>query len=134
MTWWTVRGLLLMAMHREGVARLTGANHVTAEAFAMVCPDSKQWFQQLRGTASDMPLSKFFQDVGYDGRPEMFSMYACVLGHASLQVSMGWLVKQEADLKDICCCFRRSNRFDCTPAFAVMELLKHSTRQHRSGS
>ena len=127
MTWWTVRGLLLMAMHREGVARLTGAGHVSAEAFATVCPDSKQWFQRLMGTALDVPLSQFFRDVGYDGRPELFSMYACVLGHASLRV---WLLKHKADLKDIEHRFRRSNRFDCTPACVVMQLLKLSSRQH----
>ena len=95
---WVARAWVLSAMASEGVLQLTGVRGVTVRDFGAAFPDSKGWFERLC-SSWDMPLSSFFQFLGYTGRPEFFSMFACLLLTRTLQVNPAWALHVQGKLQ-----------------------------------
>ena len=62
LTAYTARALLLAAMHREGVEKLGGLDKITVREF----------------------------QVAYTGRPEMWSMFSCLLLTKSMWINPDW--------------------------------------------
>ena len=88
---------MLSAMAAQGVEQLTGVHAMTVGDFSAAFPDSKGWYLWLG--SRDMPLGQFFALLGYTGRPEFFSMFACLLLTAGMQVNPSWTRHFEGDLK-----------------------------------
>lgn len=81
-------------MHRAGVRVLRGAGDVSLASFARAFPDSKAWFGKLAVRGRQSSLKHFFQALNYTGRPEFFSMHACILGHALMNKTPAWFKKR----------------------------------------
>ena len=104
---WLIRACLLACMARDRVVGLSGASRLTRDSFARACPDSKQWFTKLSRSSGSQGLRAFFNEVGYAGKPEMFSMYACVLLNDRMHVNPSWL-EENADA-----CKLYSREYEC---------------------
>ena len=81
---WTLRGFLLAQMAAQGVPELRDCSKIGVLEFAQAFPDQTAWFPRLNARTttkrqSTKTLGDFFQDLGYDGRPEFFSLFACIL-------------------------------------------------------
>ena len=87
---WTIRARLLAAMHVGGVRQLGGLAGVSPSDFACSFPDSNNWFDTLRRPGMCDSLQSFFSYVEYDGRPELFSMFACLLLTSSMRHNPSW--------------------------------------------
>ena len=117
---------MLGAMFAEGVSALRGCD-VLAEDFAVTCPDQKKWLvrfagTRVGGTRSRPTLSHTLQSIGYDGRPEYFTMYACVYNMA--RRSAQWLQRHAEELQEERRAFQQEHGFDCAPAEAVARVLR----------
>ena len=73
------RALLLAEMHRCRVRRLSGPDRVLTKVFFATCLDEKMWQNKMQRPGKTSTLAEFFRDVRYDGRPELFSMFTCLL-------------------------------------------------------
>lgn len=105
----------------EGVSALRGCD-VLAEDFASTCPDQKHWISRFAstrvgGVRSRPTLAHTLRSVGYSGRPEYFTMYACVYG--MVRRSVQWLQDHEEELQKARRVFQEEHRFECSPAEAV---------------
>ena len=125
MSSWTIRCLLLSAMHAKGVSALRGCD-VAAVDFATTCPDQKRWIVRFAGARDGAvrgspTLAHTLQSVGYTGRPEYFTMYACV--YAMVRRSVLWLEAHEAELQGAQRAFLEEHSFQCAPAAAVASVL-----------
>ena len=98
LTAYTARALLLAAMHREGVEKLGGLDKITVREFQVAFPDQRQWFTEL-ATRPIVSVKEFLGDVGYTGRPEMWSMYSCLLLTRSMWINPDWYTFHAASLK-----------------------------------
>ena len=119
---WLVRASLLACMARDGVAGLRGASSVALDAFAQSCPDSRAWFGRLCSSRSQQSLQAFFDDVGYTGKPELFSMYTCVLLNSSMRVDPAWLEEHAHKCRLYSRKYCGLHGLDPVPALAVRAL------------
>ena len=85
-------GLLLAAMKSESITALRGAADISVQAFAQAFPDQRSWMIRLARRTS-MRLQDLFDDLGYHGRPECFSMYTCLLLTRGMRKSEHWYKK-----------------------------------------
>ena len=95
---YTARALLLAAMHREGVGKLGGLDKITVREFQGAFPDQSQWFAEL-ATSPTVSVKEFLGDFGYVGRPEMWSMFNCLLLTKSMWINPDWYTYHAASLK-----------------------------------
>lgn len=93
-----IRGLLLAAMESKGFRRLTGANDTLVRDFAVAFPDQSSWLMRLPHRPSHN-LQAFFEEIGFDGRPELFSMFTCLLLTKGMWWAPEWYRKQASYLK-----------------------------------
>ena len=112
-------------MHVKGISELRGCD-VAAVDFAATCPDQKQWIARFAaardGAVRRSPtLAHTLQSVGYVGRPEYFTMYACVF--AMVRRSVQWLEAHESELRDAQRAFVEEHHFQCAPAALVARVL-----------
>ena len=98
---YTARAILLVAMHREGVGRLGGTGQISVEEFASAFPDERRWFVRLCSSSdrTATTVEKFFSDMKYNGRPEFWSMFSCLLLTKSMWLSDAWLSHHCASLR-----------------------------------
>ena len=122
-TQWLARALLLCAMSRAGVKALGRTGSITVASFSQAFPDSKAWFEKLAIKGNKSSLSDFFASLKYDGRPEFFSMFACLLGNATLWVKPSWLRKHSKSLQAAMKAFASQNGFMGVPALCVKDVL-----------
>lgn len=109
-------------MHVEGVSALRGCD-VLAEDFATTCPDQKLWISRFAGTVRQRPtLANMLRSVGYTGRPEYFSMYACVYG--MVRCTVRWLQDHEKELQEAQQAFQKKHGIECSPAQAVAIVIR----------
>ena len=111
-------------MAREGVEHLSGAASVTRVSFASAGPDQKGWFSRLGTRKSGPSLQSFFDDIGYRGRPELFSMFSCLFG--SMQVSPAWLDHHATQCMAYSKDYRSQHGIDPVPARVVAAILARS--------
>ena len=88
---WFVRTFLLLSMDQSGCRRLAGTSDINVGEFGRCFPDSRGYFQAFKNSVPHGSLKMFFDELGYKGRPELFSMYTCLLGHKSLWKNPKWL-------------------------------------------
>ena len=122
-TQFLARALLLGAMSRAGVRALGRTGDVTVASFAQAFPDSKAWFRKLAIKGNTSTLRAFFTSLKYDGRPEFFSMFACLLGNATLWVKPSWLRKHSKLLQAAMKAYASQNGFMGVPALCVKDVL-----------
>ena len=122
---WLARALLLCAMSRAGVRALRGTDAITVASFSKAFPDSKAWFDKLSCKGESPTLHAFFASLKYDGRPEFFSMFACLLGNHKLWVQPKWLRKNSKALQDAMQAFLVQNGFMGVPALCVQSVQAH---------
>ena len=125
-TQWLARALLLCAMSRAGVKALGCTYVVTVSSFARAFPDSKAWFGALIAKGNSATLRSFFANLKYDGRPEFFSMFACLLGNQALWVQPTWLKKHRRSLKSAMHEYVAQNGFMGVPALCVKDVLSRA--------
>ena len=114
---------MLCAMHRDGIRSLTGAEDVTLAVFSRAFPDSKAWFGVLAKRGGQGSLQCFFDHLEYRGRPEFFSMFACLVGNSALHVNPEWLLQQCSPLRQAMKACAVQNGFMGVPAKCVREVL-----------
>lgn len=116
-------------MHAAGVKRLRASEQVLAADFARSCPDQKTWLERLgvsrRGTRNPT-LAQSLAIVAYTGRPEYFTMYACVYG--AIRASKEWLERHEGQLCDAKAAFLEKHGFQSSPAH-VVAIVRHDNAQ-----
>ena len=86
---YTIRALILSATSK----RSGGAASVTTARFARAFPDQGGWLKNLPRRGSNKSLQEFIDDLGYDGAPEMLSMFLCLLLTARMWRSPEWYAK-----------------------------------------
>ena len=123
---WLARALLLCAMSRAGVRALGRTDAITVASFSQAFPDSKAWFEKLMCKGESPTLRAFFANLKYDGRPEFFSMHACLLGNYKLWVQPKWLRKNSKALQDAMLAFAAQNGFMGVPALCVKSVQAQS--------
>ena len=95
-----IRGLLLSAMGAEDIEALQGASDITVRDFAQAFPDQRAWLRRLPRWPG-MTLQDLFDDLGYDGRPECFSMYTCLLLTRGMRKTPQWYQKHGRRLTEL---------------------------------
>lgn len=110
-------------MNRAGVRALGRTDAITVASFARAFPDSKAWFRKLAFKGQFPTLRAFFKAVKYDGRPEFFSMFACLLGNSALSVQPTWLQKHRQSLQGAMHAYASQNGFMGVPALCVKDVL-----------
>ena len=134
---WLVRGCLLALMSRDGVPRLRGACSISRAEFARACLDSKQWLSRLAaaGASSSETLQQFFDSVGYQGPPELCSMYMCVLLNSDMQhVNPAWLEDRARMLRAYSRTYSRLYGLEPVPAFATRAVIMKTNSLKRAAS
>ena len=132
-TQWLSRALLLCAMHRDGVQALRNPDGVTPAAFARAFPDSEAWFRKLEVRGQCSILQDFFSNLEYAGRPEFFSMFACLLGNAALRVRPAWLLKHCLALRRKMLACYSLHGLMAVPARCVRALVEENSEPGRLG-
>ena len=120
---WLSRALLLCAMSRAGVRALGGTDAITVASFSQAFPDSKAWFKKLISPGQFSSLRAFFAALQYKGRPDFFSMFACLLGNAAFRVQPAWLRKHSRALQGVMQAYASQNGFMGVPAVCVKDVL-----------
>lgn len=87
-----IRGLLLAAMERQGIKMLKGDDNISVQVFSQSFPDQGRWMLRL-ARYPGMCLREFFQEVHFDGRPELFTMFTCLLLGKGMRLSPQWYRK-----------------------------------------
>ena len=113
-----IRGLLLAAMAAAGVPKLTGAAKIDVQSFAASFPDQRCWICRLSGGRPGT-LAEFAEGLGYDGRPELLTMFLCLLLTRSMQVNPAWLLARRARLSKAMLAQRDSRGLFKLPALCV---------------
>ena len=93
-----IRGLMLAAMAAAGIPKLTGAAKINAHTFASSFPDQRCWIRTLSDDATCATLAQFAAGLGYDGRPELLTMFLCLLLARSMRVNPAWLLARRSRL------------------------------------
>lgn len=115
-----VRSLLLAHMRRDGVRALGGADGVIVRAFATAFPDTNSWFDRLPAKGCKRRLADFFGDLGYDGRPEFFSMFSCLLMTPPCSTrSDAWYKANARKLRRLMASYRTEHGLHPTPAHSL---------------
>ena len=86
---YTIRALIMSATSK----RLSGAASVATARFARAFPDQGKWLRILPRRGSNGSLEEFMQDLGYDGAPEMLSMFLCLLLSPRMWQAQEWYAK-----------------------------------------
>ena len=124
---YTARAILLASMHRAGVGRLGGTEQISVKEFAPAFPDEHQWFARLcSSNSATTTVKKFFSELGYTGRPELFSMFSCLLLTRSMWLSDAWLSHHCASLRKAMRS-QRHHRIMRLPAHCVQDVLSKGT-------
>ena len=92
---WLIRLQLLAVMRTGGIKRLSDDGLSVAELSAMA-PDMKGHVTDLAEHRAG--VKELFETVGYDGPPELFSMYCCIFLSASAGVDVGDIEARLAQL------------------------------------
>ena len=117
-----IRGLLLAAMSRSGVQRLRGAGRMKVCDFMTAFPDQSHWLRRLSLTR-DGSLAALFASLNYDGRPELFSMFACLLLCKAMRVSPAWLKANTRKLRMAMCSLRSQGLLYRLPTLCVQDVV-----------
>ena len=97
---YTARAMLLASMHRAGVGRLGGTGQISVGEFAAAFPDERQWFKRLCSSSCDTTtVKKLFSDLDYKGRPELWSMFSCLLLTKCMWLSEAWVLHHCTSLR-----------------------------------
>ena len=121
---WMVRGILLAAMHRNGVTRLSGSRGVTVTEFAVAFPDACSWFQILPTSDSSSCLQMFLQSLEYDGRPELFSFWACLLLTAACRQGPTWYAQHAGAIARMRKAYHHKHGVHIVPARCVQRIVR----------
>ena len=126
-----VRSILLAHMRRDGVRVLAGADGVSVKAFGPAFPDTNRWFDRLPARACKGRLADLFADLGYDGRPEFFSMFSCLLMTPPCSTrSDAWYTANARKVRRLMASYRAEHGLYPTPAYAL-SLMRPGKRPSR---
>ena len=121
-------------MSAEGVSALRGCD-VLVEDFATTCPDQKKWLMRYAGGCrvdnmrQKPTLAYTLRSVGYSGRPEYFTMFACV--YNMMRCSPQWLQDHAEELRQVRQLFQKEHGFECAPAAAVAQVRRNEKQQRK---
>ena len=120
---WIIRGILLLSMHRAGVARLSGCRGVSVADFSAAFPDACQWWQILpKWNEVDSDLESFFKNLDYDGRPEFFTFWACLLLTRLSRKSPEWFRRSASKIRQHRMRYHRMYGIDIVPVRCVQQI------------
>ena len=121
---WMTRGILLLSMHRAAVPRLLGCQGVSVAEFSVAFPDACQWLKVLpKSTSTD--LSTFFRDLEYDGRPEFFTFWSCLLLTKLARKSPEWFDSHADAIEKHRLRYRRNYGIDIVPVRSVLQVARN---------
>ena len=72
---WLIRSLMIPWMRAANVKRLKVTNSLTAQQFRSMFPDQGEWISCVTARCG---IRLAMKTVGYDGPPELFTMWACL--------------------------------------------------------
>ena len=67
--------------------------------FAAAFPDEKRWFTRLTSEPTET-LKDFLGSLGYTGRPELWSMFSCLLLTRSMWLNPDWYTHHATSLRN----------------------------------
>ena len=102
-------------MREAGIKRLDVCGASVSD-FAACFPDQKQLLSLAAGgkrRAGGMLVSEVMQNSGYDGPPELWTMYACLCADRDAQkVAVKWLERHVDALRQVVLNFVNEHGFD----------------------
>ena len=116
-----IRGAMLAAMARAKVPRLRGAGDIDTMVFASAFPDQRGWLHTLSREGVRDTLPEFMAGLGYDGRPEMLTMFLCLLLTKTLRVNPAWLLVHRTRLCSAMCLQHGRQGLFRLPALCVQD-------------
>ncbi len=84
---WIIRTLMISKMRHAGVRRLRMAG-MTAAQFQSMFSDQGAWIKRATSRAG---VKSALESLGYDGPPELYSMWACMFHDPSCHMHTGVL-------------------------------------------
>ena len=125
---WTIRLWLLWRMRSAGCLRLRLDKTCSVLKFMAAFPDQRRWGQRMaRGLCltRGAKIAKLFDLVGYDGPPELFSMFTCLFGDKQLNATLAaksptWLTQEHDMLSKALLRYRREHSIAPHPAVLVL--------------
>jgi hypothetical protein len=125
---WVIRLWLIWCMRLAKCPRLRLDSKCTVKTFRLGFPDQRQWALRFaRGvcTLSSAKIIVLFQTVGYDGPPELFSMFTCLFGDTQLNTLLSsksptWLSHQSDTLSEELLHYKDEHGIVPHPAVLVM--------------
>ena len=94
---WLLRSYLLRVARLEGVDRMEVDQDLTVDDIQGMCPDQNAWARRF--APHTMKVQDMFDATGYDGPPELFTMYACLfMSCAEKKVDPDWVWQHRAEM------------------------------------
>ena len=94
---WLLRTQLFCIVRSAGVKRMA-CKDVTMKVLGSMAPDQQKHLKALSEHMVD--AKDLFAEVGYDGPPELFSMYCCIfLGKKALMYDPEWVLENRQSLQ-----------------------------------
>jgi hypothetical protein len=118
---WLIRTWLKMTMEASGISKLR-VGQATPEEFQCIFPDSKKHIMTLTG---DHPtMFQALDALGYDGPPELLSMYACLFNVKEVRKALrakppNWLKDQRFALRQARRAYRSDHGQNPCPAILI---------------
>ena len=125
---WMVRGIRLLSMRRDGVRRLSRTGDVSVAEFAVAFPDACSWFEILPTETCRSSLKDFFKSLEYDGPPELFSFWSCLLLSRPCLRSKEWFHENTKAIRQLQQRYRRQHGIDLVPSRCCMLIANGTDR------
>ena len=101
-----------------------GLHSIAVEEFAAGFPDERQWFVRLRSGLQVSSLKEFFDSLGYEGRPELWSMFSCLLLTRSMWRNPEWYTYHARSLRKAMHS-QKKHKLMRVPSLCVQDVLKN---------
>ena len=111
---WFIRSMLIAS----GVQHLE-VGSTTVEEFCSAFPDAKRWMSIFPKKQS---ITKAMAEVCYSGRPEIITMFLCVIGNKDMNFDLAWLQAQLPDIIAVRQAVEKERNMIPTPAFCCLSV------------
>lgn len=119
-----IRALLLAAMEAASVKKLSGSDGISAAAFAAAFPDQRSWISRMC-TRPGITLADFLASIDYHGRPELLTMFLCLLLNPRMRLKPAWFTANHQKL-----CSTMVEQHRCLGVFRLPELCVQDALGH----
>ena len=112
---WFIRSLLIAS----GTQQLQ-VKDTSVEQFCVAFPDARCWLSIF---PKKQLMTKAMAEVGYSGRPELFTMFLCMVGSKGMNFDLAWLQSHLEDFKALQQAVGQEANLTPTPCFCCLSVL-----------